>query len=414
MLHIIIRHRASPQVQKDISLQSLNPTNDSTDYEFQLARSPGEQGPDTPESIEPTTSPLALKPAISLIPTETVTDSEQPAASANARMSAGCARSRKGDKDRKRKNNNEDGNKSKRRRSNQPKANPSGANEKTAFQIEETDMPTLWVQCEKCGKWRRLNEGKDPLQLPEKWYCHMNTDLEQNNCEKPQIEFDPDNLTENIETSFTRGSLVWAKLERFPWWPGIIDNDPDSNVFFQTIDESTPEPFEYHVTFIEERASRAWVPFWDLRQFNDQDVATSQGAVPNQYRRSIERSVRTASELAKLSLKNRIEQYSFNNRYNPRRDLILQLQMLEQTDDRDSDTSPEWKCSDVATETEDADDEREENADEHTKRNKVKRKPPPKGKNATSKDTESKSKKKKKKTKRPAQTADVDDNEKDQ
>lgn len=42
-------------------------------------------------------------------------------------------------------------------------------------------------------------------------------DPEQNSCEKPQTEFDIDNMNENIETPFTLGSLVWAKLERFPW-----------------------------------------------------------------------------------------------------------------------------------------------------------------------------------------------------
>ena len=38
-----------------------------------------------------------------------------------------------------------------------------------------------WVQCERrgCKKWRRLPVGMTPEQLPEKWYCEMNTwDLE--------------------------------------------------------------------------------------------------------------------------------------------------------------------------------------------------------------------------------------------
>jgi hypothetical protein len=35
----------------------------------------------------------------------------------------------------------------------------------------------LWVQCERpnCKKWRRLPAGMDPNQLPEKWYCQMNS-----------------------------------------------------------------------------------------------------------------------------------------------------------------------------------------------------------------------------------------------
>ena len=81
---------------------------------------------------------------------------------------------------------------------------------------------------------------------------------------------------------------------------------------------------QYHITFIEDRASRAWLPFWELRQFHTDDVATSQGEVcptysallgvginttcsamqvPNHYRRSIERAVRSASMLASMDLR---------------------------------------------------------------------------------------------------------------
>ena len=31
-----------------------------------------------------------------------------------------------------------------------------------------------------------------------------------------------------IKTQFTCGSMVWAKLKGFPWWPGMIDYCPDS------------------------------------------------------------------------------------------------------------------------------------------------------------------------------------------
>jgi len=31
-----------------------------------------------------------------------------------------------------------------------------------------------WVQCDKCGKWRRLPPTVDLNKLPARWYCHMN------------------------------------------------------------------------------------------------------------------------------------------------------------------------------------------------------------------------------------------------
>lgn len=32
----------------------------------------------------------------------------------------------------------------------------------------------LWVTCDKCNKSRYLEDTKDPLELPDKWYCPMN------------------------------------------------------------------------------------------------------------------------------------------------------------------------------------------------------------------------------------------------
>ncbi|CAM9613471.1 unnamed protein product, partial [Phaeothamnion confervicola] len=46
-----------------------------------------------------------------------------------------------------------------------------------------------WVQCDrpKCKKWRKLAPGRDPDDLPEKWYCAMN-DWEPRlaRCEAPE------------------------------------------------------------------------------------------------------------------------------------------------------------------------------------------------------------------------------------
>ena len=34
----------------------------------------------------------------------------------------------------------------------------------------------LWVQCERCLKWRRLPDSAHASQLPNQWFCHMNPD----------------------------------------------------------------------------------------------------------------------------------------------------------------------------------------------------------------------------------------------
>lgn len=40
----------------------------------------------------------------------------------------------------------------------------------------------VWVQCNTCDKWRALPNTVDPAQLPDIWYCELNTFDEERNC----------------------------------------------------------------------------------------------------------------------------------------------------------------------------------------------------------------------------------------
>ncbi|PVD28371.1 hypothetical protein C0Q70_10958 [Pomacea canaliculata] len=55
-----------------------------------------------------------------------------------------------------------------------------------------TSLPDwLWVQCERCLKWRRLPDSARSSPLPDQWYCHMNPDPTHNRCdilEEPEDE----------------------------------------------------------------------------------------------------------------------------------------------------------------------------------------------------------------------------------
>ncbi|XP_046701192.1 MORC family CW-type zinc finger protein 3-like isoform X2 [Silurus meridionalis] len=50
-----------------------------------------------------------------------------------------------------------------------------------------------WVQCDDCMKWRKLPDGIVPEMLPEKWFCHMNSDPQFRSCE---VEEEPDDSDE--------------------------------------------------------------------------------------------------------------------------------------------------------------------------------------------------------------------------
>ena len=54
------------------------------------------------------------------------------------------------------------------------------------------EVPTSWIACELCNKWRRVAWHVDPDTLPELFECSMNTwDLDNARCEAPQDYYDP-------------------------------------------------------------------------------------------------------------------------------------------------------------------------------------------------------------------------------
>jgi len=44
----------------------------------------------------------------------------------------------------------------------------------------------VWVCCDKCAKWRRLPADTNPNDLPNRWYCRMNTDPNRADCSVPE------------------------------------------------------------------------------------------------------------------------------------------------------------------------------------------------------------------------------------
>ncbi|CAN0199532.1 unnamed protein product, partial [Scytosiphon promiscuus] len=47
----------------------------------------------------------------------------------------------------------------------------------------------LWVQCDKCLRWRKLALGMRLEDLPDKWYCRLNSWSVANHCTYPD-EYD--------------------------------------------------------------------------------------------------------------------------------------------------------------------------------------------------------------------------------
>lgn len=51
----------------------------------------------------------------------------------------------------------------------------------TAQELEDMQQDVFWVQCDRCEKWRVLPRPTEE-ELPAKWYCEMNDDVENNSC----------------------------------------------------------------------------------------------------------------------------------------------------------------------------------------------------------------------------------------
>ena len=52
------------------------------------------------------------------------------------------------------------------------------------------EIPTSWVQCEACRKWRRVAWNVDGETLPDLWECSMNFwDAENSGCDDPQDRY---------------------------------------------------------------------------------------------------------------------------------------------------------------------------------------------------------------------------------
>ncbi|XP_072833351.2 zinc finger CW-type PWWP domain protein 1 isoform X3 [Pogona vitticeps] len=178
-----------------------------------------------------------------------------------------------------------------------------------------------WVQCSSptCKKWRQLPSDIDPSVLPEDWSCSQNTDLQCSSCSVPEETWSGSE-NEVVYAGYIPGSIVWAKQYGYPWWPGLIEADPDIEEYFLFSSQMDSLPSKYHVTFFGSSVTRAWISASSLRNFSEANVKENGLAkLKNKAdKRDLETALKMAKEAEQISIQERIRRFGFFSRFNRR------------------------------------------------------------------------------------------------
>ncbi|XP_038838299.1 zinc finger CW-type PWWP domain protein 1-like [Salvelinus namaycush] len=168
-----------------------------------------------------------------------------------------------------------------------------------------------WVQCSRsvCGKWRRVERHVDLAALPSDWTCIHDTGP--GLCEAAEDSWSEQEC-DVINSSLVPGSLVWAQQIGYPWWPAIVERDPDTKTFCQFNRNTDLYPCRYHVTYLGEPVSRAWVCRSKVRNYTEltEDAAIT-GKSLQRFKKKLREAVRIATQAQSIPLKRRLSRFGF-------------------------------------------------------------------------------------------------------
>ncbi|XP_063359299.1 zinc finger CW-type PWWP domain protein 1-like [Cydia amplana] len=194
--------------------------------------------------------------------------------------------------------------------------------------------PGLWVQCDACNSWRHLPHVVDSHQLPPKWYCSMNPDKSLADCSAPETPLRISDEEDLIHSEYSAGSLVWARLPGWPWWPAMVDDEPDTEQFYW-LDGFSDIPTHYNVVFFDEKgATRAWISPENLEPYTQNKKRFRRSSNAKQYKKRLERSIQKADKAEQLPVADRLAKFSFINSYkgpivSPKKVTKTELEMFQ-------------------------------------------------------------------------------------
>ncbi|XP_047021298.1 zinc finger CW-type PWWP domain protein 1-like [Helicoverpa zea] len=173
----------------------------------------------------------------------------------------------------------------------------------------------LWVQCDECDRWRYLPNVLDRHELPKKWYCRMNTDPEFASCSVPEAPLRLHDEEDLIHSEYAAGSLVWARLGGWPWWPAMVDDCPDTEQYYW-LDGFSDIPTHYNVVFFDAvEVTRAWIAPEQLKPYSSNKEMTKLLLKNKKYYNRLKAAIAQANEAEKVPLEIRLARFSFIARH---------------------------------------------------------------------------------------------------
>ncbi|XP_034146658.1 zinc finger CW-type PWWP domain protein 1 [Esox lucius] len=175
----------------------------------------------------------------------------------------------------------------------------------------DSSLVDQWVQCSLsvCGKWRRVQRHVDLAVLPEDWTCSHSTGP--GLCEAVEESWS-EKEGDIINSSLFPGSLVWAQQSGYPWWPAMIERDPDTRTFCQLNLKKDQNSCRYHVTYLGNPVSRAWVCRSKVREYSalTEDAVTT-GKSFQSFRKKLKEAIQMATQAQRVPLKKRLSRFGF-------------------------------------------------------------------------------------------------------
>uniref|UniRef100_M0RC55 Zinc finger CW-type and PWWP domain containing 1 n=1 Tax=Rattus norvegicus TaxID=10116 RepID=M0RC55_RAT len=179
----------------------------------------------------------------------------------------------------------------------------------------------IWVQCSspKCEKWRQLRGDIDPSVLPDDWSCDQNPDLNYNRCDIPEESWTGCE-SDVAYASYVPGSIVWAKQYGYPWWPGMIECDPDLGEYFLFASHLDSLPVSFLVLAQEgvpqKTNNRGLYQYQELKHLQLRECLSQKKCKNKDSTQKLEAAISMAHRAEQINIQERVNLFGFWSRYN--------------------------------------------------------------------------------------------------